>query len=160
MSDEPQAVVVAASTKSARTTVDGGLTITFEIAPADVAKAFAAFGLAGSTVAITPITKDAARAKTQADYAGGDQPPSVTKPERFTQLKPSNQAALRCQEPEFWKFLSKRLPGNIVSEKAAAAVLRELCQIASRSELDRDPEKAAIWMRLEADYWAEQHGRR
>lgn len=48
----------------------------------------------------------------------------------------STYAALRCKDPEFWKFL--RVP----DEATAAHSVRAICGIKSRSELDSNPEAA------------------
>lgn len=44
--------------------------------------------------------------------------------------------AIVCKSPEFWRFL------QVDDEPAAIQKVRALCGVASRSELDRDPEAA------------------
>lgn len=51
----------------------------------------------------------------------------------------SQWVALRCREPLFWKFL------GVSSNEAAAARVRELCEVGSRAELDRDTAAQARW---------------
>lgn len=48
----------------------------------------------------------------------------------------SNWLALRCKEPQFWKFL------KVEGEPAAVHLVRSLCEVKSRRELDTDPEAA------------------
>ena len=47
--------------------------------------------------------------------------------------------AMRCREVAFQRFL------GVDSDKAAAARVRELCEIGSRAELDRDAAAQARW---------------
>lgn len=47
--------------------------------------------------------------------------------------------ALRCREAAFQQFL------GVDSDEAAAARVRQLCEVESRAELDRDPAAAARW---------------
>lgn len=165
--------VVLATTKTFRTLADGGVSITFDIPPKEAARAFALFGLTGTNVGIAPITPEAARQEVQREYIAAEdiekhefvQP--VPKPENrqfFTSLRPSAQAALLCKQPEFWKFLGGRNLGGMVAhfvgdEADAISAVRLLCRVQSRAELDHNPEKRAYWVQLEAEYWAESHGR-
>jgi hypothetical protein len=48
----------------------------------------------------------------------------------------STWVALRCREPLFQRFL------GAVSEDEAAEVVRRVCDVQSRGEIDRDPEAA------------------
>ena len=52
-------------------------------------------------------------------------------------MRTSTTAALMGQNPAFQRYLGAD------SEQAAAQVLRERCEIKSRSELDTDPRAAA-----------------
>jgi len=47
--------------------------------------------------------------------------------------------AQRCREPEFQRCL------GVDSEAAAAAMVREICEIKSRAELDHDEAAEARW---------------
>jgi len=53
--------------------------------------------------------------------------------------RPSVWTALRCREPQFQQCL------GVTSEEDAAEKVRQLCEIQSRAELDRDPAAAARW---------------
>jgi len=57
----------------------------------------------------------------------------------MTGQTPCRWTALRCREREFQQFL------GVDSDEAAAAKVREVCEIASRADLDRDPAAAARW---------------
>ena len=72
--------------------------------------------------------------------------------------KPRNyaaQCAIKCGEPAFKKFLKERHGLGTATNDATAAKIRELCGLASRRQLNTDPEKAEIWRRLlrEFDAW-------
>ena len=69
-----------------------------------------------------------------------------SKPENKHQL--SRQAALCCNDKRFWAFLHETYMSDappINSVEQAAEVVREICVIDSRAELDRDDEAAARW---------------
>jgi hypothetical protein len=54
-------------------------------------------------------------------------------------LTPCRWTAMRCREAAFQRFL------GVDSNEAAAARVRELCEVGSRAELDRDPAAQARW---------------
>lgn len=54
-------------------------------------------------------------------------------------MTPCRWTALRCREAAFQRFLG--VDGN----EAAATRVRELCEIGSCAELDRDPAAKARW---------------
>jgi hypothetical protein len=71
---------------------------------------------------------------------------------RFAELPPSQQAAMRCNEPGFWHFLGVKDAGQ------AAERVRGLCFVKSRSELNTSPELAARWRTIDDDYYAWSRG--
>jgi hypothetical protein len=54
-------------------------------------------------------------------------------------LTPCRWTAMRCREAGFQRFL------GVDSNEAAAARVRELCEVGSRAELDRDAAAQARW---------------
>lgn len=54
-------------------------------------------------------------------------------------LTPCRWTAVRCREQQFQRFL------GVDSNEAAAARVRELCEVGSRAELDRDQAAQARW---------------
>jgi hypothetical protein len=52
---------------------------------------------------------------------------------------PCRWTAIRCREPAFQQFL------GVQDHEAAAARVRELCEVGSRAELDRDAAAQARW---------------
>lgn len=150
---------ILATTKSLRTTVDGTLVVSFEIAPQDAPAAFVAFGLTGTNVGIAPITDDAARdATVRAASTVSEEPIKPTT--AFTDLKRTAQAAIRCAEADFRGFLAGKCHCVIPTSESAAEAVRVLCNVASRSEFNTEPGAAGRWDALEAEYYAWQHGRR
>jgi hypothetical protein len=67
--------------------------------------------------------------------------------------KLSQQAAMLCDDRPFQLYLNERFAGVCCSADAAAAV-RLCCNVDSRSEFDTDPEAAARWRNLKAEYEA------
>ena len=118
--------------------------------PAEMASAvFAALGTPGSGEAI-PVAL--ARLQTA--------PEPIAKPEApkerrsFTDLPYSQQAAMRCQEPDFQTFLSMRWDGE------PAEIVRERCGVVSRSEIVKGTPAGDKWEALEAEYFARSRGYR
>lgn len=77
----------------------------------------------------------------------------------FHELRPSQQAGIRCNDSDFWQWLDTQLaarrivhtaPAEVLTapEQTAAHVVRQLCGVQSRAELDANPEAAAKWKRL------------
>lgn len=87
----------------------------------------------------------------------------------FTELPLSQQAALRCAEPDFYRFLTTKFrPDAIVpfdpkldqNTPPSVPMLRHHLGIGSRRDLDLFEEKAQAWLALDAEYYAWQRGRR
>jgi hypothetical protein len=64
--------------------------------------------------------------------------------DKWRDLGPVKQAALRCKEPVFWAFLCEKGATDddpecydVDSEKVAAVVVRTICGVSSRSELSK-----------------------
>lgn len=65
---------------------------------------------------------------------------------RFSELRPSQRAALLCKTVAFQKFY------GVANEDQMAERLRELCEIGSRSELDTNKQARRAFEGIEADY--------
>lgn len=76
------------------------------------------------------------------------------KPRRsWSELKPSAQAAIRCGEPAFRRWLAKDDPQfQMYDLDMAADAVRERCDIHSRAHLDTNKQAAAVWQRMEMEY--------
>ena len=68
---------------------------------------------------------------------------------RFSELPRSQQAGIRCDDPEFarWAIRNWGMEGD-----SAADVVRWRCQIASRAELDTNNRAARIWDEIDAQF--------
>ena len=60
--------------------------------------------------------------------------------------------AIQCEAPQFKKFLQERHNLGTATKKATENKVRELCGIASRTQLNTDPEKAEIWLKLNREF--------
>jgi hypothetical protein len=77
--------------------------------------------------------------------------------QRVVSLKSDNtklslEAALRCREPLFWRYL------DVSNEDEAAQSVRLICGIASRAGLNTDPEAAMAWRTLDSQFLAWKRG--
>lgn len=57
----------------------------------------------------------------------------------MTGLRPCLWTVLQCKQQDFQRFL------GVDNHEAAAARVRELCEVGSRAELDRDAAAQARW---------------
>jgi|SRR6478609_1636743 len=92
---------------------------------------------------------------------------------RFAELSYSQQAGMRCAEPDFARFLAERHGEayriwhdshgggfGLGEEDAAASTVRFLCGVKSRSEIRDGTDAGEFWKQLDADYWAWGRGMR
>lgn len=90
---------------------------------------------------------------------GWDDAPKADAP-RLVNL--AAEASMKCGEAGFQKYLSERHAsgddGDLRDTAAAAAVLRRVLAIGSRKDLNTDPEAAARWRDLRADFQAWERG--
>jgi hypothetical protein len=95
----------------------------------------AAMGLTpGAPFALARITNDASMQKPDANPETKDEPPSKGGIN-------SKWAAMRCQEPVFWGFLNEQKFDGcepVANTEEAAHVVRSVCGVESRAELDTD----------------------
>ena len=70
----------------------------------------------------------------------------------FSELPPSQRAALLCKTEAFWKWLSACNGVKITSDDEAAAELRFSCGVASRSALDTTQASKLVFEQMEHDY--------
>jgi hypothetical protein len=72
----------------------------------------------------------------------------------FGSLPLSQQAALRCNDSDFWKFINQACGVNsgINSAEGAAMFVRSYCNVVSRSEIKLETEKGDRWIDLNDKY--------
>lgn len=134
------------------------LQLVIEVPAESAASVFAALGTPGAGEGIPVALARLAKPSESQD------PPAERK--RFTDLPYAQQAAMRCQEPEFHEFLLSKTgdAGSWRSDKprseVAAMAVRYLCEVRSRADIMLDTAAGQRWAALEADYWAWQRGRR
>ena len=114
--------VIEASSGTYRSRVDGTIVLSVEIEPRFRAEALALFGMPGTPVALAALKAGHA---SKSDKEVG-----------YWCLR----AVQRCKEPEFWEWIKfASLNGKAPkSEEDAAKVVREVCGVKSRNELDDD----------------------
>jgi hypothetical protein len=80
----------------------------------------------------------------------------ATEHKTWSELSPVTQAALRCKEPVFWAFLKESgfTTRKIENEETAAGVVRNVCEITSRSELAEPCIAQAIWHDMDSLFQA------
>lgn len=78
--------------------------------------------------------------------------PKDKTPEKWADMKPSKQAGIRCNEPEFWNYLNTTLDYTISSSEHCAVVVRKVCKVASRSEFDTQALARQRWAMVESGY--------
>lgn len=87
-------------------------------------------------------------------------PISQPRPDRakrdFRDLPPSQQAALRCNEPIFQAFLKEEYPDEWHEAVDAADCVRMICNVSSRAFLDQPANHTnrMIWHALDSQYQA------
>ncbi len=82
------------------------------------------------------------------ENAGASKSPTAPASKRsWGDLAPAAQAAMRCAEPEFQRFLCAD------NGEEAAQLVRMRCGVRSRSELNTDIHASAKWEQMENDYW-------
>jgi hypothetical protein len=77
---------------------------------------------------------------------------------QWRDLGPTKQAGIRCSDPVFWAFLSeeKRISPDVNDHEAAAQIVRTLCRVTSRSQLDKPGFQASrvLWYGLDQEFQA------
>jgi hypothetical protein len=71
-------------------------------------------------------------------------------------VQPAAQAGIRCAEPRFWQFLYEEQGLAVADAAMAAAAVRQMCGIKSRSELSTNHKARVLWNQLDTAYreWA------
>lgn len=76
--------------------------------------------------------------------------------DKWRELGAAKQAGMRCKEPTFWAFLREVHNYYIDGEDDAAVAVREMCGVASRSELGKPGkgEERLRWHNIDNAYQA------
>lgn len=128
---------IAASSARCKTLADGTLQLTVNIELNDAIAAFGLFGSPGVPMALAALKVGHA--------AKSDEP--ADKPKGGTLAQ---SAGIICNEPEFQRFALAQ--GHVESADGAAGLIRAVCYVASRAELDHDAKAATRYGRLMEKY--------
>lgn len=129
---------IPASSVNLKTMADGTLRISFDIEPMHAQDAFRLFAAPGTPAAIAAM---------QVGYAAatGEELSPVEKPKGGPLSK---LAGMWCNDPEFWRWLETDPLNACHSATGAASIVRDLCEIESRADLDHDAYAAERFNRL------------
>lgn len=72
--------------------------------------------------------------------------------QKWESLPLSQQAAIRCGEMLFWRFLYEEKNRRATHPQEAADVVRELCHVKSRADIGKTEESAKAWRDLDGAY--------
>ena len=127
---------------------DGSLRITIEFEPRFAKDAFALFGSRGTQLAVAALK----------DGSFLEQPVAEPIPPNSRELKPREQlgracyrTVMWCNEPSFWDFLTNAgffdTKPTVTNKDEAANLVRYVCNVESRKELDTNNEANKTWIR-------------
>lgn len=99
-------------------------------------------------VGVALLTPDAAKPQPV------DQPRPAGAKRDWRDLPPAQQAGIRCEEPSFEAFLKEERSDDWHESQDAAACVRLICGIGSRSELGSNQRARMIWKQLNDQFEA------
>lgn len=130
--------------------VDGTVRVTIDIDPQHRQTFFKMFARIDMPVALAPLVADFEQPKPETDAKIVEAATERAKGGELAKL-----AGILCADPTFQEWLSERRPAEwfacgttFEGEEIAAAVVRYLCVIPSRAELDHNAEAAERFHRL------------
>jgi hypothetical protein len=144
-------IIAAVSRGVMATLADGTLRVKIDIEPADAEAAFKILGMPGSPIAIARLETGTATATPTVE---------ATQPEDHHQPKGGPLAKLAgqlCHQAAFCEWLCDAFPSAFQAavaessgnkEEAAAIVIRKLCGVESRAEIDSNQEASTRFHRL------------
>jgi hypothetical protein len=83
------------------------------------------------------------------------QPKEEEEPQRrnWRNVQPSAQAAMRCDQPEFWAFLREEKKQRLVANKDdAATAVRKICGVNSRAHFNTSHTARVMWHQLDTEF--------
>ncbi len=122
--------VISATRRQMKEMADGTIRVQIDIDPAFRSEFLQAFPSIDMPIALVPLVADFELKPEPIRPKGG---------------AASQWLAMRCAEPAFWEFLMSLVGRTSLpqGEAAAAIVVRDYLQIASRAEVDTDPNAKA-----------------
>ena len=83
---------------------------------------------------------------------GSDDMPAAADPESRKAYKLSQISGMLCVQPEFWQWISEAYDHATANKDEAAAWLRSVCNVESRSLFDTDQVAGETFRRLMAEF--------
>jgi hypothetical protein len=74
--------------------------------------------------------------------------------QKWRDLGPVKQAALRCRDPVFWAFLKEEKKRPVHSQEEAADIVRQLCDVPSRADLAINTSARMEWFGIDHHFQA------
>lgn len=76
--------------------------------------------------------------------------------DKWRALGATKQAGIRCKDPMFWAFLREGYYGHALNEESAAAAVRSLCNVLTRSDLDKPgfSDARILWFDIDKKFQA------
>jgi hypothetical protein len=78
--------------------------------------------------------------------------PDGTKRMDWRNVQPAAQAGIRCADPVFIAFLKEYYSAYWLNYGDAAATVRDICEVHSRSEFSTDHRKRVLWHQLDSKF--------
>lgn len=75
----------------------------------------------------------------------------------WNEMSSAQQAGIACNEKSFWRFLSEQYTApleSVENAEAAAVLIRFVCGVTSRSQIDSDRSSRLAWRDLYSNYRA------
>lgn len=113
---------ISGTRRAMKEMADGTIRVQVDIDPACRAQFLSMFPNIDMPVAIAPLVADFEQRKPEEKPKGGEL---------------AKLSGMLCQQPEFWRF------ADVTDANEAAAWIRHVCGVTSRSELDHNPEAAS-----------------
>ena len=141
--------VIEASSTACKTMADGTLRITVDVEPRHAQAAFTLVGSPGVPMALARL------------QAPAPEPAPEPEPERLKGGMAAKWLAMRCADPDFqaWLYSAYRTAWAMnasskqTTEQHAASVIRAVCSVESRAEIDNDPAANERFQRLIRGPW-------
>lgn len=87
------------------------------------------------------------------EAAGSTPAASAKEKTKWQKLRPSAQAALRCADTDFGMFAADEYPASLTKANGVLpTMVRAMCGVHSRAELDSNDSAAAIWAEIDAAF--------
>lgn len=127
--------VVSGTRRAIKEMSDGTIRVQIDIDPRFRSMFWSLFPNIDMPVALAPLVADF-------EQRGDDElPVRQPEPEKPKGGALAKLAGAWCDLPDFWEFLTQqfKITSPCQSEKTAAEIVREICDIGSRADLDHDP---------------------